>query len=471
MAGEGASNTESILAPSQRGELRRVLAMSIPVVITTSSRALMDVVDFAMISQLGRGEAMAAILPAQLIMWSFIVIGGGFAAMVSTFAAQAWGRKEASECSAYLWQSLYFAAGLGALACFVIPYVIPIVSWIGHEEGVAAEEISYLRIALLTTGPTLAAAALGWFFIGVQRPWITTWSVIEANVVNIAVSYVLIFGRFGFESMGIAGAAWGTLAAVIYRTVRLGATLLTPANSAIYSSWSTWRPSWQRMKNLVRVGLPCSLHWFSEVTAWAVFVNVLIGRRFSTEHLIATNVVWQYMRIAFMPANGVGQALTSLVGKSIGEGLHERAIRQARIAATITYAYMGTLSVIYWLYGAQLISWFDDTPAVIEIGVPIMICAAIFQLFDAMGITYNGALRGAGDTFVPSMFFVISSWVVIIGGGWTIATIYPELGSLGPWMAASGLIVIAGVFLWWRWHRRGWMKIDIFRAINSSPSA
>ena len=78
-----------------------------------------------------------------------------------------------------------------------------------------AAEIDYLRIAMFTVAPTIAADGLGWFFVGVHRPWVTAWTAIEANFVNVAVAYVLIFGKLGFAPMGIAGAAAGTLSAVI----------------------------------------------------------------------------------------------------------------------------------------------------------------------------------------------------------------------------------------------------------------
>ena len=190
---------------------------------------------------------------------------------------------------------------------------------------------------------------------------------------------------------------------------------------------------------------------------------MLVGSKFGTIHLIATNTAWQFMRVAFLPTLGVGQALTALVGKSIGTGNPKRAIRETRFAALITIAYMGTLSLVYWFRGPALIRLFNADPQVVEIGTTIMLCAAVFQLFDAIGITYNAALRGAGDTFVPSMFFIVSNWLIIVGCGWCVATYYPQWGSLGPWVAASGLIVITGVFLWFRWHSRAWMRIDLLR--------
>jgi len=452
----------------RREEVRNVIAMSIPVVVTMSSRAVMDLADYVMIARLNLPEAQAAILPAQVLVWSYIIIGMGIASMVNTFASQSMGRKRYDECGAYAWQGLHLSLVFGVIAVIACPFVPALVARIGHDPVVQVQELAYGRIALLSAGPTVAANALGWFFIGIHRPWTTMWSAIEANVVNVVVSVVLIFGYLGFAPMGIAGAAWGTMAAVCYRTLRLALSMLTPAIHARYATRSTWRPSWPRMKNLLQYGGPCGAQWFCDVVVWAIFVNVLVGRKFGTVHLIATNTAWQYLRVSFLPTNGVGQALTALVGKSIGAGDPERAKRETKFAVLIAGCYMGMLSLAYGLFGGPLIALFSDSPEVIKIGAKIMICAAVFQLFDGVAIIYTSALRGAGDTFVPSMFFLVSNWVVIVGGGWLMVTYYPQFGSVGPWMAASTLLIIAGIFLWWRWRGGAWRRIRLLEGGEKS---
>jgi len=169
------------------------------------------------------------------------------------------------------------------------------------------------------------------------------------------------------------------------------------------------------------------------------------------------------MRLAFLPMFGVGQALTALVGRSIGAGEPQRAIRETRIGVLIILAYMGTLSLVYALCGATLVGWFNNDPEVMDIGRKVMICAAFFQMFDALGITYSCALRGAGETLIPSVFSIVSHWLIVVGAGWYVSVTFPQLGSLGPWLAASGLITLNGLFLWWRWHCRAWMKIKLMR--------
>lgn len=447
----------------RRDELRNVIALTLPAVITTSARAAMDVADFIMVARLPDESAAAAILPAQVMTWTYIVLGVGIVCMVNTFAAQALGRKQYSECGAYAWQTLYISAFFGLLAGVAIPFVPHLVALIGHEPAVQAQEIIYIRIMLLTTGPTIVAEGLGWFFIGVHRPKTPMWTAIEANILNIALAYVMIFGKFGFPQMGIAGAGWATCIAVTYRMIRLWITLLSKSTDNAFQTRAQWCLSWPRLNNLLRVGLPNGLQITSEVIVWAVFVNVLVGRFFGTVHLIATNAAWQYMRISFMPAIGMGRAVTSLVGRSIGEGNPSRAMRETRFAALIALAFMGSLSIVYAIFGNDLIRLLKSDDEIAHIGRYIMICAAVFQIFDALAITYTSALRGAGDTFIPSFFFILSQWIIIVGGGWWIAATYPQWGSLGPWTAASTLIAVTAIFLWFRWRAGAWKKIDIFR--------
>ncbi len=443
-------------------ELGRVISMSIPVVLIMTSRALMDIVDFSMVSHLPTDAAQAAILPAQVVMWSYIVLGMGTLSIISTFTSQCLGRGDKEQCGAYAWQMLYLSAAFGLLGLVALPTLPGLIAWLNHAPEVQACELAYARVAVLSAGPTIAAQGLSWFFIGIHRPWIPAWSALEGNVVNIVVSAVLIFGLLGAPAMGIAGAAWGTVAAVSYRATRLAITLLLPKMAEQFGTRRNWRPGRALIVRLLRVGIPCGLQWTSEVVVWAIFINVLVGTFFGTTHQLATNVAWQYLRISFLPTVGVGHAITSLVGRAIGAGAPEQAVRLTRMAVGVTMVYLGTLSIVYFLFGGPLIALFNDQPEVVKLGAQIMICAAVFQLFDALGIAYTSALRGAGDTLWPAVFFVVSQWLIIVGGGWLVATLYPQWGSLGPWWAAATLIIITALYLWWRWHSRAWMRIDIF---------
>jgi MATE family multidrug resistance protein len=104
---------------------------------------------------------------------------------------------------------------------------------------------------------------------------------------------------------------------------------------------------------------------------------------------------------------------------------------------------------------------------IIEVGAQLMICAAVFQIFDAVGIIYTGALRGAGDTLWPGLVTMGLAWSCIVGLGWWLAVSQPQWGAVGPWIGASAYIAAVGVALAWRFERGTWRSI---RLLEPAPA-
>ena len=109
--------------------------------------------------------------------------------------------------------------------------------------------------------------------------------------------------------------------------------------------------------------------------------------------------------------------------------------------------------------------WSSDIK-VIEIGVNIMICAAIYQVFHAARAVYGGSLRGAGDTLFLAIASATGTLVVLGLGGLLIVKLFPEIGSLGPWIAATLNIIVVGLANRWRFKSNNWMKIDLFKRLR-----
>lgn len=175
------------------------------------------------------------------------------------------------------------------------------------------------------------------------------------------------------------------------------------------------------------------------------------------------------MHFSFMPAVGIGIALNSLVGHSIGEGKNALALLQTRACMVATGVYMGLIGLIFLLaryFLMEIISagpgGLPSDPIVVQIGAGILIWAAVFQIFDAAAITYMSALRGAGDTTIPAVFSVVNCWIVFVGGGWYLSRWFPEWGVHSLWMMCTLYIILYGLFLWWRWSYGPWRQIRLF---------
>jgi MATE family multidrug resistance protein len=235
----------------------------------------------------------------------------------------------------------------------------------------------------------------------------------------------------------------------------------------LYAIRAQWRPDRAAIVDVLRLGWPAGLQFANEMVCWALFMTVLAGG-FGSEHMTAGWAAMRFVHISFMPAVGLSTAATSLVGKHVGERNLDRAVRSAHVAVGMAVLWMGACALMFVLFRHQLTDVFIDADTAADsaeriraIGAGIFICASVFQLLDAVGIVYTGALRGAGDTLFPGLATVVLSWVVIIGGGVVMTRVYPQLESVGPWIAATAYIVVLGIVLAGRFERGGWRRLHL----------
>jgi MATE family multidrug resistance protein len=446
--------------------LKYMLQLAAPMVVTTISFTLMQFVDRFMVSRLGT-NALAAILPAGFVSF----LPGGFAigalASLNTFVSQSLGRGEKEKCANYYWQSMYMG-----LAYFVAVVVVmwPAAPWIfkmmGQPPAVIEMEVIYLRIMLYAH----ILAVINWsssqFFMGIHRPIITMCASLVGQVVNIAANYVLIFGKLGVPAMGIAGAGWGTFIGIAVGAGINMAAFLSRGMNDTYGSRRTLKVDFSKMYDLLKVGLPAGFGLMVDVAFWGVILVGLVGR-FGTEALAATSAVLAFTSLSVMPVVGMGTALTAAVGKTIGLGRKELALRQTSVCLRVSLVYMGLVGICFFVFRNNLMAFWTTDPdqdkAVIEAGANILVCAAVYQMFHAARTIYSGSLRGAGDTVWLAIVSAAGAVVILALGGAIVAELLPSLGALGPWIAATLSIIAVGLANRWRFKSKRWMDIDLFK--------
>lgn len=450
-----------------------LLVLAAPIIAMTVSRMLLGFIDFVMVSQLGT-EAQAAVSPASLFVFVLGCVGLGIANAVQTFVSQADGRGEPDQAGGYAWQTFYIA---GAFALLTLLAALTTDIWFsslaafaGHAPAVAHMEADYVRIALWSVPPSIVCIGLNGFFSGVQKPWIAFVAVVVSLVTNVIGNWLLIFGNLGFPELGIAGAAYATVAAWIARAAVLTIAMLAPQYDRKYNTRHSQALCGDKLAGLIRVGAPTSVGWLVDIGSWMVFL-VLIMPAFGTTAMAASNVGLQLMHLSFMPAIGIGIALCSQVGFAIGERQPDKAALRAKVAFRLTGAYMGAVGLLFLLAREPLVGLFNNDPEVIDVGARVLVWAAVFQVFDAMTITHMNALRGAGDTKMPALIMGVCCWTVFICGGYALARFVPQWGIDGPWSMCALYIIVVGLALMWRWYGGRWRAIRLFADERSFPIA
>jgi MATE family multidrug resistance protein len=460
MAGEPTLSLQKTTAGE--ATLKYILKLAWPIVITNISFTIMQFVNRLMVADLGT-EALAAVLPAGIISTIPASFAMGIVTSVTTFVSQNLGRGDKKDCSNYCWQAMYmgivYSVTVAAIMWPAAPWIFKV---LGHEPAVAELEVIYLRIMLYTIIPVISVWACSQFFMGIHRPIITMYAALVAQVVNIVFNYLLIFGKFGFPKMGIAGAGWGTFIGVMVgATIRMVVFLGGKINAG-FSSRQTTHIDFRKMRDLLKVGLPSGMGVLVNTSFWGMILFALVGK-FGKEALAATSAVFSYTNLAIMPIVGIGIALTAAAGKAIGQDKKDIVIKQTDLCLKISLVYMVLVGLYFFAFKESLMTFFSTDDKVIKTGTNILICAAIFQIFDAAAIIYSSALRGAGDTMWPAVASAIGTIVILgIGGSLTVKFL-PQLGAVGPWIADTISGILVGLAILWRFKSNGWMKIDLFK--------
>jgi MATE family multidrug resistance protein len=423
-----------------------------------ASYTVMQFADTWMLSRLGVTEPTAA-GNGGLLAWSVIGFGVGVLFCVNALVSQHFGQKDFHACGRYLWQGVWFGVFFAFVTALFIPFTPRLFALMGHDPALIAAEGTFFRITVAGTAIKLAATAFGQFLLATNRPWIVMLSAVCGVSANLGVNSLLIYGTFGFPRLGVAGAAWGTNVGVTVELCVLAFVALRPAIRRQFNT-ADWTLRAAQMRTLLAIGLPSGLQIVADIAAWMLFQTWVMGQ-FGTAAMAANTFAFRYLSVSFMPAFGIATAVTALVGRYIGAGKPDVAAQRAHLGFAVAAAYMLLCGALYIFGRNVLMELFTHDPEVMRLGAIVLVFCGIYQLFDAMYIVYNGALRGAGDTFVPAVTLFVLCWAIMVGGGYAVARLKPEWGIVGPWTMSAIYGAILGGFILARFCRGRWRSIRL----------
>ncbi len=462
---------EASTSIQQKGALVELLALALPTVAQMASYTVMQFLDAWMLARATRGvDGPTAVGNAGMLAFSIISFGMGVLWVVNTLVSQSFGRKSYHECGRYLWQGVWFAFAFALVLWAILPVFAPTFRLMGHEPALIAMEDTYLKIVLGASIFKLLGAAFSQFVLAINRPVMVLVSTVIGVSANALAAWVMVFGKLGVAPMSVRGTAWAQNIGVAVEAGCLIAFACLPSIRRTFNV-ADWKLRPAAMKTLIVVGAPAGMQIVADVLAWSLF-GMWVMAQFGTAAMAGNNFMFQYMKISFMPAFGISVAVTALVGRYIGMGRVDLAERRANFGFLVCAIYMLSCGAGFLVYRHQLIAVFTSDPVVQSYGAKMLIFAAVYQFFDALYIVYNGALRGAGDTFVPAVATAGLNWSITVGIGFLIAKYFPRFGIAGPWTAATIYGLLLGSFMWIRFKRGAWKSIHLGRHSNvQNPSA
>lgn len=447
-------------APSLRGE---VLRLAWPVVLQNLLHTLMFYVDTAMIGGLGP-EALAAMGVVGPIAHTITSILTALSVGAVAVVARAWGAgdRAAQERDAAAALALGLAAGLPLSAAGML--ALPEAARLFSVPGGAGVE-AMARDYLFWEAASLAFYCVYMAAVGVLRACgqtrIPLWTTLGANLVNIALNAVFIFGHLGAPRMGVAGAALATAIAVALEGTVAAGILFTRASPVRLGLSSFRKVDRAAMARLLRVTAPAAAEPVILQSGFLVYNKAitLLGTLPMAAHRAAITVE----SLTFMPGYGFAVAGSALVGRFLGEKRPDRAQEALRESARMGVLLMGAIGLFFLAAPEGLVGLFLRGPEMQEarrLAAGALRLAAFEQPFLGLSMALAGGLRGAGDTRSPVAVGFLGVWLVRVPLAWALA--FPAgWGLYGIWVTMIvdwGVRAAAFAALW---RRGSWKTIKL----------
>jgi len=429
------------------GHARAITVMGLPLVGGHLGQIAIGVSDTVMAGWYSV-EALAAVTLASTYFFVLLIFGSGFAwgvmPLVAAFDAEGdeVGLRRATRMG--MWLSMGFAV----LALPLMIWSRPIMALMGQDQALADMVDGYLVIAAWGIFPALMVMVLKSYLAALERTQVVLWITLLAGVANVLANYAFIFGNWGAPELGVRGAA---IASVTSHSVSLVAVV-------IYVLWKMpqhqmfvrlWRPDWEMLARVFRLGLPIGFTGLSEVGLFAASA-VMMGW-LGTVALAAHGIALQLASITFMVHLGISNVATIRAGNAYGRRDPAHLARGA-ITATVMSALVAVLTIfVFVMWPEPLINLFmqRDEPArdqILVIGVGLLAMASLFQLVDGAQAVALGILRGVQDTTVPMILAGFSYWIVGMPVSYLLGFVF-DLKGVGVWLGLVFGLGVAAILL------------------------
>jgi putative MATE family efflux protein len=444
----------------EKGSYTQVLDLAYPVILSMMSWTVLWTVDTMFVGRLGTAE-QGAVGFAGALTWTTMVLVTGTMMGVQIYVAQHFGRKEYGRCGEIFWQGIYLAL-LAALPIMALGlWGGGLVKLFRVAPELEPHAYVYFRIRLIGGWVIFLTFACENFFRGVgdtKTPMVIS---IITSALNIFLDYCLIFGKFGFPRMEVAGAALATVISTAFQAVVCLSILFAMQRfREPYRLTPLRRIDFGELLQVVKLGGPIGIQWVLDMSAWTIFTALVA--RLGAVQAAANQIAITLLHISFMPGHAISTAATTLVGQYLGAKDSKAARRSATNSIRIAVLFMGFMGVVFLVFRGSLIQAFNPDPAVITIGAHLLIFAAVFQIFDAMSMVAAGILRGAGDTRGPAMIQIALGYLLFLPLAY-YATAHSDFGVRGGWGAATVYIVVLGIALYSRYRRGDWTERMLIR--------
>jgi len=429
---------------------KRNLHLAFPIVLSQLGQVSVSLIDNMMVGHVGTTELAAASF-ANSVFTVGLVFGMGITFGTTPLVGKAFGDQDQKSLVAWLKNSMVshvVAAVALTLLMFGIYLVLP---FLGQSPEVLKLAQPYFLLLCLSYFPFILFFSFKQFFEGMGNTQMAMQITLIANVVNVAVNYLFIFGNFGFPEMGLNGAGIGTLVSRVLMPFLFVYYISRKNRYLDYFRAARFEPvKKERILRLFKIGIPIAFQLIVEVTAFGIGAIMMgwLGESPLAAHQVALGMA----SFTYMISLGVSQANTIRVSHQMGLRDYT-SMKSAAMASTHLVLVFMSIMALLFIGGRNVLPLlFTSDAEVIKVAAQLLIVAAVFQLFDGLQVVMLSTLRGMTDVTVP-MFIAFLAYLFIGIPVSYVFSIKLGVGPQGIWFGYLVGLSIAGILFYFRFKQ------------------
>lgn len=436
---------------------RAIILLSIPMIIEMLGEGLFAIVDAYFVS-LVSNEAFATVILTETIATIVYSLAIGLSIAATAMVARRIGEKNAKAAATAASQAMLIALGLSVVISIVgIFFAEELLRMMGADEAVIAIGISYTQILLGGNIVIMLLFILNGIFRGAGDASMAMRSLWIANVINIFLDPILIFGFGPFPELGVMGAAvattFGRSVGVLFQLY-----ILFNGKRIIQLTYKNFTPKLKIIKKLVDVSLTGAGQYLIASASWIFLMRIIAD--FGTTAVNGYGLAIRIIIFTILPAWGIANAAATLMGQNLGAKKPDRAEQSVWLAAFYNMGFLFIVSIGYIVFARPLLEFFNDDVEVVKVGVEALQIFSISYILFGFGMVIMQSFGGAGDTRTPTVVNFVVFWLIQI----PLAYLFTKSLNWGPsgvyWAVVGSEFILAGicVVLFRRGH---WKTVEI----------
>lgn len=393
-------------------QVKALLGLAWPATLSRIGVIFLGTVDTLMIGHYSTQQLAYLNLGSNTIVLLVLVATIGLLIGTLIKTADAYGRED-YEGAGQVWnRALPYAFGVGIISLIVcLPG-----NWIFTNVGLDAE-VSYeggLVMMVLGFGlPSYIIYVHSIFFLeGIEKPKVGMYMMLGANLVNVFLNYILIYGLYGLPEMGAVGSAWASTIGRVLLAIAIVIYMLRATSLEKYKLVFKWNPQWRMWAHQRELGYAASISLGAEVSAFAA-LSIFAGWM-GTLELAAWGIVMNVLTLGFMVAAGMGVAASVRVGISKSREDYSDAGLAGWTAVLLGGIGLTIVALILYFLSVEITQFYTNDTEVIYFTAPLLVFMGVVLFFDGEQAILASSLRGFGESWVPMGLQIVAYWGVLI---------------------------------------------------------